>query len=292
MKNLEYSKDLTDEQFGAIRRGINLGRILQTDHPEIADMFREYNIRQIARRLNVESEYGVSKKTSWTSVYYTIAGHDGSFEIEAYKGLIPKKEREEIAKKHKVDCGDKAYKERTGIHNLPLEKNKELGLKKYEKKIGVHKLTSEDHKKNGRKGGKIGGKIGGLKASEKGVGVHKFTPEEKREFGRKGCRKGKKIGGQNSAITRGLTPWTDEEKEHAYQLYLDGNSSKSIAFTLNTEYHEGNEVRNAKAVNVQRSRYKKTLENKVTKQLKPTNLIPLLNTSITPQSQTPSQHTS
>jgi hypothetical protein len=54
---------LSPTQFKAIRRSIDLGRILQKDHPEIAELYRRDNsLSQIARALNIAS----SNKTART----------------------------------------------------------------------------------------------------------------------------------------------------------------------------------------------------------------------------------
>jgi hypothetical protein len=123
---------------------------------------------------------------------------------------------------------------------------------------------SEDGRKGGRKGG--------LKVYEQGLGVHGRTAEQMSEDGRKGGL----IGGRESVIARGLTPWSDEEKEFNYMLSLEQEyqhpkgdyspckpNNELIAFALNIEYHDCKEVRTTNAVSVQLSRYKKSLADMV-----------------------------
>ena len=147
--------DLTREQLGAITRGIKFGRTLQEAYPGIANFWRlTGSLSKVVKILDIQTNYGVTYAVAKSAVHRAIAGHDGSFDLPAYGGLMSEEERKEIAMRNKVE----------------------------------------------------GGRVGGLKG------------------GCKGARKGH--------LTRGLTPWTDEETEFAYRLsqqpeYQWGRSSFS-----------------------------------------------------------------
>jgi hypothetical protein len=200
---MEDYKELSNEQFGAIKRSINLGRTLQKEHPEIAVIYRYYSQRDIPEMLDIQSEYGVGDGVARTGIRYAINGHEGSFGIEGYVGLITDEgEREWLGREHNVQSSRKA------------------GRKKYEQRVGIHGRTAEQMSEDARK----------------------------------------------SAIAKGQTPWTDEEKEYAYMLsqeqeYQRGSlvNNELIALELNIQYHDCKEVRSTKAVTVQLSKYKKSL---------------------------------
>ena len=104
---------------------------------------------------------------------------------------------------------------------------------------------------------------GGQKAYEQGAGVHGRIAEQHSEDGRKG------------AIAKGQTPWSDEEKEFAYMLSLESEyqhpkgpnrgkpNNELITLELNIQYHDCNEVRSNRAVSVQLSKYRKSLDDMV-----------------------------
>jgi len=68
---------------------------------------------------------------------------------------------------------------------VSLEVLRQSGNKCYELGLGVHSLTKEQRSENGKRTGKIYGKIGGKRAYELGVGAHGRTKEEMIENGRK-----------------------------------------------------------------------------------------------------------
>lgn len=77
------------------------------------------------------------------------------------------------------------------------------GKKAYELGVGVHGLSKDERVENGKKygkmGGKISGKISGIKAYELGIGIHAQTPEQKSKFGKMGGKIGGKIIGEKLA---------------------------------------------------------------------------------------------
>jgi len=71
---------------------------------------------------------------------------------------------------------------------VSLEVLRESGNKWYELGLGIHSLTKEKRSEIGKRGGKIGGKKGGIRAYELGVGAHGRSKEKMSEDGKKGGR--------------------------------------------------------------------------------------------------------
>ena len=128
--------ELTNEQCAAISRSIKLGEALIKDHSEIADLYRGGMFAPIiAEELNIQLEYGVTEKIAMEGVKRAIAGHNGSFNLDSYVGLIPKEERERLGREHMQENGRKG------------------GRETYEKKLGIHGRTTEQNREDCRKGG-------------------------------------------------------------------------------------------------------------------------------------------
>ena len=136
---MEDYKELSNEQFGAITRGIELGRTLQKEHPEIAVMYGYYSQTDIPKMLDIQSEYGVSDNVARSGVHYAINGHEEGFGIESYVGLITDEEElKRLEEGRKVQCGRKG------------------GRKTYEERLGIHGRTAEQMSEDGRKAGRKG----------------------------------------------------------------------------------------------------------------------------------------
>ena len=237
---MEDYKEFSKEQVGAITRSIKLGRTLQKEHPEIADIYGYYSQTDIPNMLDIQSKYGVSDSVARTGVFYAINGYEEGFGIEGYVGLITdEEEREWLGREHNVQNGQRG------------------GLKLFEQRKGIHGRTAEQMSKDGREAGLIGGQT----TYEQGIGVHGRTAKQMSEDALK------------STIARGRTPWTDEEKEFAYMLsqeqeYQRGSlvNNELIALELNIQYHDCKEVRSTNAVSVQLSTYRKSLDDMLLKQ--------------------------
>ena len=130
---MEDYKELSGEQFGAITRGISLGRTLQRDHPEIAVMYGYHPQTQIPEMLDIQSRYDVSDNVAVSGVRFAVTGHNGGFGVEAYEGLMDEEEREWIGR----------------IHNE--QSCRKVGRKIYEQGIGIHGRTAEQHSEDVRK---------------------------------------------------------------------------------------------------------------------------------------------
>jgi hypothetical protein len=222
---MEDYKEFSKEQVGAIARSIKLGRTLQKEHPEIAEMYIRHTQSEIADKLKIQSKYGVGVRVARNGIHWAINGHEGSFGIESYVGLMDKEEREWIGREHNVQNGQTAYEKGIGVHAQTTEELRELGQTTYEQGIGVHGRTAEQMREDSRKGN----------------------------------------------LARGLTPWSDEEKEFAYMLsqeqeyqhpngrHAGKSNNELIAFALNMEYHDCKEVRSIIAVQIRLSEHRKSL---------------------------------
>jgi len=292
-------RELTPEQMVAIVRGINLGKTLQKDHLEIAELYgQDYTLSRIVEELSIPSNYGVSYNVARTGVRLTISGYGGGFNIDSYDGLINVDEREIISRKHMRESGRRTgrrlYEEKRGIHGRTHEQMIEDGRKggriggliggsvSYEKRVGIHGRTHEQHSEDGRKGGhkvyeqrkgwhgrtheqiiedgRKGGRKGGLKAYEERKGYHGRTPEQMIEDGRK------------SAVLRGQIPWTDEEIKFAYLLseqpeYQWGeecyNGKPNFKKIIKGLIEKGYPNRTGVAVSIMVSKHRRSLEGRV-----------------------------
>jgi hypothetical protein len=110
MKNYE---DLTI-QIAITKQGIKLGKILQKDHPEIAELYRDKNtLSEIVKKLDFQS-HEHNNSVVYLGVYYAIEGHDGRFKIESYDGLISEEERKNIGNENKQESEIKFSKIKMG----------------------------------------------------------------------------------------------------------------------------------------------------------------------------------
>ena len=99
MKNYE---DITI-QISDTKKSINLGRILQRNHPEIAELYigSKGSLSKVVEKLDNQSKYDVFNYVALDGVCYAIVGHEGSLGIESYVGFISEEERKRIKEKHK-----------------------------------------------------------------------------------------------------------------------------------------------------------------------------------------------
>ena len=219
------NKDLAHEQLAAIKLSIEIGRTLQTDHPEIANSYRVgRTLSEIAEALDVQSKYKVTRMVAESSVFRALTGYNGGFNGRAYCGLIQEDERRILGREHRQKYSDISYKEC----------------------LGIHKMTRQQRIESGRSGGLIAGP----KNVKEKKGIHGLTPEQKREA----C--------YNATLARGQIPWSDEEKTLAYELARDKYCRREIAQGLNGYFHRGEEVRGSEATRAKIIRYRKSLENR------------------------------
>ena len=235
---MEPTGEMSSEQIGAIEHSIRIGSLLVIDHPEIAELYRDGMTHSgIAEILDVKREYGIlSDYVARNTIRYAITGHAGGFSTEPYDGLIQNlDELAELEHEHYAENGRKLAAEGKGAHG-------------YNPKTGERYVVE-----NGRK------------AVEDGTGIHGLTPEQRSEYSSK--------GGIKATLAKGQTPWEKEETEYAHLLSLEPEFQhqkgkhkgkgdyKTIAQVLNVDYHNGEEVRSAMAIQVNLSNYRKTLGN-------------------------------
>jgi|TARA_B100001971_G_scaffold160769_1_gene150793 hypothetical protein len=101
------NKSSTNQQLGAIKRCILLGRRLREDHSEIADLYRDGNSAPtISKKLDIQKKYGVGDSVAINGIYRAISGYNGDLKFGSYVGLIPdKEERKRLEREHKQDSG-------------------------------------------------------------------------------------------------------------------------------------------------------------------------------------------
>ena len=239
--------ELTKEQITAIKRGVGLGRTLQKDYPEIADLYRQgYTLQKIVEKLDIKSHYNVSNNVACSGVHRAITGYHSNPKDGFYDGLMDDNERESISRKHiqknGVKVGYMFLKERKGLFGITPKQLAEAGRK------GGHKA--------------------GTKLYREKRGIHGRTPEQHREDSKKGARK----GGLKSAIARGFVLWTEEELALAYQLsqqpkyqYHKGQyKGKSNLIKIIEELTKrGYPRRTRGTISEHISKYRKSIENKV-----------------------------
>src|SRR3989344_7657980 len=81
-------------RMGAIRRVVELGRTLQIEHSEIAELYREGMTGiEISHKLHIPETYQVTEEIGRDGVLKALGGHSGELHIEAYPGMIPSEER-------------------------------------------------------------------------------------------------------------------------------------------------------------------------------------------------------
>tara|TARA_Y100000310_G_scaffold323165_1_gene383170 strand:- start:7279 stop:8166 length:888 start_codon:yes stop_codon:yes gene_type:complete len=294
MGNLEsivQDQDLSSKQVAAIKLGIELGRTLQEEHPEIAEMYRGGKSQlQIARELGISETYGVSERIASAAIHKTLNGHNGNFRYPEYPGLITDElELEKLAQEHIRENGkvrgDNNRIEQKGIFAQTIEERRELGrtsgLKNYANKTGYHGRTKEQRIKDARKGGRTAVRLGvgvcaisteekrrnGLRLYRERIGIHGLSREEKARAARK------------SVISRGQTPFVERqfyethcnysELEVAYMMgqslpYRRGSTKnlKKISAELNNIFHNGENIRRPSSLATALCKYEKNLTSK------------------------------
>jgi len=273
MSKREHKREeLFQHRVSAIRKCIELGRTLQKDYPEIADLYRNGMFQgEISDQLGTASHYGVSQKVAKNAVGYAITGSGEMWDLKPYGGLISEEERKNIAKQHKQrnnqilyeqhkgahgrtleqriahghKGGTNAFAQNKGIHGRSLEQMRADGIKggrsSYEQGKGIHAQTPEERKKIGL--------IGGEKVYKEGKGIHARTPEQMTKHGQ--------MGGLKATISKGQVPWEDEEKQFVYGLSQNPDYQRGIRTDLekinkevNDRWHDGRKIRTNNAISI------------------------------------------
>lgn len=100
----------------AMLRAQNLGRTLQDEHPEMAEMYRKgLSYREIAENLGLAKKYGIKLRSAISIVHFGIVGTRGLLGEGGYDGLIKdQKEIERLGNEHQ-DMGGELGKTRGPI---------------------------------------------------------------------------------------------------------------------------------------------------------------------------------
>jgi len=252
----KHSQNYTREQMAAIRRSINVGRILNSDYAQIAKMYREGNTQpEICEQLDIASSFSINDETARVAVGLAIRGYDGNFGGSTYNALISDKEElSDLAARNVSRNGKTLVKEKRGAFSIPSDERKKIarasGKKSLDEKLGIHGMSDEERKVAGDKGREtvVRDKLGylGLTASQRKEACHLAT------------------------IANGRTPWIERENTDTFASFSElefagklsqskeylyesgGNKGKpingKIARKLNELYHEGRNVRSSIAV--------------------------------------------
>lgn len=298
MENYD-KKQLDERQIAALKKGILLGGIIQKELPEIAEDYRRgMHLSDIVRVRELMSKYSIpSERVAINSVFYALKGYDGrftTFGLEEFSGLMTTEELESLGKVHNIEHGRRMGKltgksnyekelgigsltkeelskfgsiggkigdevnrrQGSGIYGLTKEQRSEAGKlggpigekKSLERKVGVHAMTWEQRSEIGKRAGKIGGVASDKHNKERGVGFYAFTSEDR-----------KRIGHQ-SAIARGLTPYSEAEEQTILNLsnspqfiyqtgrYQGRTNCQMLAAEINKRFYNGDIVRNPKDI--------------------------------------------
>lgn len=233
--------DYSDDARRAVGTKIALGRRLQEEFPCLEEDYASFNCFEIIEERGLSEIFpGVDERILAAAVGYAIRGCPGQ-----YRGLIDDRERlEELSLRHMKRCGENAYQQRWGIHGLShdvIVTNAITGGKKaLEQKLGFHGAEPEQRRNWASEAGK--------KTAQNGSGIHRLTPEQR--------IRNSSMGGREATLSKGLTPWTEVEKDVAYLLSCIFRTPRKadasrITQILNDMYHGGEEIRSISAVTTQ-----------------------------------------
>lgn len=153
MKTLDNEViEITPLQRNAIKRASYLGKKLQEDHPEIADLFVEHTLYEIIDLLDIESDYNVTRNVARSGLGKALSGSDHS--DCSYSGILSKKEAIELGKNHQkrsaAEQGKHMKSNHLGIFDPTLERtekqrnaSRETGIRNKEEGRGIFSLGLE-----------------------------------------------------------------------------------------------------------------------------------------------------
>lgn len=95
---------VTKQQFLAVKKAVELGRIIQKDIPEVAeDYIGGETLAQIVKKYNICSRYSVGTDIGIFSVCRAIRGYQSKSILDSYSGLIQDKEKlDKLCLEHKL----------------------------------------------------------------------------------------------------------------------------------------------------------------------------------------------
>lgn len=212
-------------QIYALQEAARLGSVLQTDHPEIKDLFLSGSCaRGISRYLGIPRSYGTTTRISNVVVRFCLKGYCGEWEIDPYLGLVSLEEyASEVKRQRRIisqRVGGEIFRDGKGIFSLNEE----------QRAIACSKA--------------------GRAARDLKRGICALTTEDRRILGAS--------SGRASVIAKGLTPWEPDHIDLVRKLVAEGKSNRDIASYINSIYFDGKPVRNTDSVyNLRRNRFGK-----------------------------------
>lgn len=216
-------------QIVAVKYSLLLGKKIQKYSPEVSDFWLGgYSFTELAQYLKL---IGYKDANLKRGVERAIVGHEGGLGIKAYPGLVPQKKlRDRIGRKHMGQSWKRCFENRTGLYALSYQRRREIMSNAGKAAVKVQR--------------------------RKKIALFGLNKKDLREASKKGV------------IARGFVPWILEihpgtrmsEPKYARHManradhhYQKGPNTgyvnwKQIALELNNLYHEGREVRTARAV--------------------------------------------
>ncbi len=214
-----------DPQIVALALSLKLTREMLPYADEMARLYRNgASYEQIAETFFPDSKYPGIVHSAIRKLFY---GSPGGMGVEAFEGFIPEDELKKLETMHRRNTGNRMLLEGKGIHSMDREERS--------------------------RSGKIGGKRSGRKSVEERTGIHALTREERAENSRRLHQ------------SRGIVLWTEEELS-ATNSYAKSPEYRrdftSLASRINSEYHEGKEVRDAVTLKSALARYRRSQKNR------------------------------
>lgn len=215
--------ELTNKNVAAIGKAYGVAVRIKQEFPEVAEMYkRGIHIPEIALSLGIADRYSIGKRTAESAVQMAIRGKRGrKWNLD---GLICNQdELNTLCAMHRKNAAEENYQNGVGLAGLTdLERSR----------IGV---------------------LGSGRARELGRGIVALSRTELSAAGKKGVLESMK--------SRGVVPWSDEEKEYAFSLsqlseykhqsggcYRGKPKLKVITELVNRNFHAGREVRSRQTV--------------------------------------------
>lgn len=248
-------REITPEQWAAIKHAIEIARNIQKENPEIAKWYREgFSQAEIAEKLGLKERYPISDGSAQSLVGYALRGYDGRFGGTNFPPLLSESELEALAKKHNSETGKWTYENKKALFSLTQEQLKAASKKGAA--ILKEKGAGFFDRENKIKGGKVAGSI----IRNKKLGIFAANADEKKERSKK------------ALIAQGKFPWAEREysetycclSEKEFMLMLANSETyrhcrgrpnlQLIADAINASYRAGETIRTKKAVGTELKR--------------------------------------
>src|SRR3989338_7003623 len=127
---------ILDDQIGAIKRSVILGRTLQEEHPELVDLYRNgKSLTEISDELEICVVYNVSESVSRNAISLALIGYGGAWVFESYTGILKEDEVKLLGEEHKSQNGKEKRKEDSSkgyqsfLKNRSKKEKSEYGVK-------------------------------------------------------------------------------------------------------------------------------------------------------------------